>query len=130
MEIDISAFEEAKENITTFVFKDRVNVFCSDFLEFNTTRRPTNSGIPGEMDAMTRPKKRRSSSCSAAMAANVNVSNDVPGGTLSSIILSFSRRSTKEFTSKSLSKLQVTATTFTSGKVLSKYCFHLLGSVA
>lgn len=39
VEIDSAAFEEAKGNVTASAFKDRMNVFCSDFLEFNSTNK-------------------------------------------------------------------------------------------
>ncbi len=39
VEIDISAFEEAKGNVEASIFKGRVNVFHSDFLEFNTMKK-------------------------------------------------------------------------------------------
>mmetsp|Transcript_25691 Transcript_25691/g.59020 ORF Transcript_25691/g.59020 Transcript_25691/m.59020 type:complete len:247 (+) Transcript_25691:1153-1893(+) len=71
--------------------------------EFRTTRRLTNSGRPGERSAIILAKNRRCSSCWAAIDAKVKVSSDVPGSTRISSNLSFSRRSTKALTSRSLS---------------------------
>ncbi|MFZ9027777.1 MAG: tRNA1(Val) (adenine(37)-N6)-methyltransferase [Crocinitomicaceae bacterium] len=39
VEIDPSAFEELKGNVGASIFKDRVNVFFSDFLKFKTTSK-------------------------------------------------------------------------------------------
>ncbi len=39
VEIDKAAFKEALGNVEASAFKDRMNVFCSDFLKFNTTNK-------------------------------------------------------------------------------------------
>lgn len=39
VEIDRAAFQEAKGNVTASTFKDRMNVFSSNFLEFNSREK-------------------------------------------------------------------------------------------
>lgn len=39
VEIDSAAFEEAKGNVETSIFKHRMNIIRSDFLEFSTTKK-------------------------------------------------------------------------------------------